>query len=314
MTAENGTPGAGRRLAVLGAGVMGSGIAALAVGHGVAVSLIDLDRRRLDEAPARIGQQVRMARLMGALPDGTDPGALATGRSLADLMTAGDAPPTAVIEAVTEDPDAKAKVLADVCSLVAPGTPIISNTSAIPIDELAAALARPADLIGTHFMNPPCLIRTVEVIRGTHTGQATLDALRALLGALRRESIVVNDAPGFVTSRLLHPMINDAVRVVAAGTASAESVDLLMQGCLGHPTGPLRTADLIGLDNLVDSLWVLHSRTGDEGCRPCDLLLELVEAGHLGRKSGRGFYEYGHECGLEYEYGSDGHEYEGEHA
>ncbi|MCQ8193172.1 3-hydroxyacyl-CoA dehydrogenase family protein [Streptomyces rugosispiralis] len=292
MAAENGTPGAGRRLAVLGAGVMGSGIAALAVGHGIAVSLIDPDRRRLAEAPAKIDHQVRMARLMGALPDEDVPGALVTGPSLADLPTAGDLAPTAVIEAVTEDAEAKAKVLAEVSALVAPGTPIISNTSSIPIDELALATARPVDLVGTHFMNPPCLIRTVEVIRGTHTGEATLDALRALLTALRREPIVVDDAPGFVTSRILHPMINDAARVVAAGTASAESVDRLMQGCLGHPTGPLRTADLIGLDNLVDSLWVLHRRTGDEGCRPCDLLLELVRAGHLGRKSGRGFYEY----------------------
>lgn len=292
MAAEYGTPGAGRRLVVLGAGVMGTGIAALAIGHGIAVSLIDLDRRRLDEVPARIDHQVRMARLMGALPDGAAPGALVTGLSLADLVTAGDAGLTAVIEAVTEDADAKAKVLAEVSALVAPGTPIISNTSSIPIDELAPATARPADLIGTHFMNPPCLIRTVEVIRGTHTGEATVDALRALLALLRRQPIVVDDAPGFVTSRILHPMINDAVRVVAAGTASAESVDRLMQECLGHPTGPLRTADLIGLDNLVDSLWVLHSRTGDEGCRPCDLLLEMVRAGHLGRKSGRGFYEY----------------------
>ncbi|MFF2729762.1 3-hydroxyacyl-CoA dehydrogenase family protein [Streptomyces sp. NPDC058008] len=292
MAAENGTPGAGQRLTVLGAGVMGSGIAALAVGHGIAVSLIDLDRRRLDEAPARIAHQVRTARLMGALPDGTEPGTLVTGLSLAGLVTADDAAPTAVIEAVTEDADAKAKVLADVSALVAPGTPVISNTSAIPIDELARAAARPADLIGTHFMNPPYLIRTVEVIRGTHTSNTTLDALRTLLTALRREAIVVDDAPGFVTSRILHPMINDAVRVVAAGTASAESVDRLMQGCLGHPTGPLRTADLIGLDNLADSLWVLYSRTGDEGCRPCDLLLEMVRDGHLGRKSGRGFYEY----------------------
>ncbi|KIF66854.1 3-hydroxyacyl-CoA dehydrogenase [Streptomyces sp. AcH 505] len=295
MAAENGTPGAGPRLVVLGAGVMGSGIAALAIGHGIAVSLVDLDRRRLDEAPAKIDHQVRTARLMGALPDEAVPGALVTGLSLADLLAAGDSAPVAVIEAVTEDADAKAKVLADVSELVAPGTPIISNTSAIPIAELALATARPVDLIGTHFMNPPYLIRTVEVIRGAETGEATLDALRALLASLGRQPIVVDDAPGFVTSRLLHPMINDAARVVAAGTASAESVDQLMQGCLGHPTGPLRTADLIGLDNLVDSLWVLHSRTGDDGCRPCDLLLELVRAGHLGRKSGRGFYAYEYE-------------------
>ncbi|MEU0133905.1 3-hydroxyacyl-CoA dehydrogenase family protein [Streptomyces sp. NPDC006296] len=292
MPAENSSPGAVHRLTVLGAGVMGSGIAALAAGHGIAVSLIDPDRRRLDEAPARIAHQIRTARLMGALPDGTGPVAVLTGPSLAGLMTADQAAPTAVIEAVTEDADAKAEVLADVSALVVPGTPIISNTSAIPIDELARAAARPADLIGTHFMNPPCLIRTVEVIRGTHTSPSTLDALRSLLTALRREAIVVDDAPGFVTSRILHPMINDAVRVVAAGTASADSVDRLMQGCLGHPTGPLRTADLIGLDNLVDSLRVLHSRTGDERSRPCDLLLEMVRNGHLGRKSGRGFYDY----------------------
>ncbi|OON80145.1 3-hydroxyacyl-CoA dehydrogenase family protein [Streptomyces tsukubensis] len=292
MADENGVSGIGRRLAVLGAGVMGSGIAALAVGHGIAVSLIDPDRHRLAEAPDAVDRQVRTARLMGALPDGARPGALVTGASPRELMTAGDGALVAVIEAVTEDADAKAEVLAEVSSLVTPGTPIVSNTSAIPIDELARAVARPGELVGTHFMNPPCLIRTVEIIRGTHTGEATLDALRALLVDLRRESVVVRDAPGFVTSRLLHPMLNDAVRVVAAGTASAESVDRLMQGCLGHPTGPLRTADLIGLDNLVDSLWVLHRRTGDEGCRPCDLLLDMVGAGHLGRKSGRGFYEY----------------------
>ncbi|WP_439678341.1 3-hydroxyacyl-CoA dehydrogenase family protein [Embleya sp. MST-111070] len=295
MAAENDTSGVGQRLAVLGAGVMGSGIAALAIGHGIAVSLIDPDRRRLDEAPARIERMVRLGRLLSALPDEIAAGVLVTGASLADVAMIHDSAPFAVIEAVTEDADAKAKVLAEVSALVPPGTTIISNTSAIPIDELARATARPADLVGTHFMNPPHLIRTVEVIRGTHTGEVAMDTLRALLAVLRREPIVVDDAPGFVTSRILHPMLNDAIRVVAAGTASAESVDRLVQGCLGHPTGPLRTADLIGLDNLVDSLWVLHSRTGDEGCRPCDLLLEMVRTGRLGRKSGRGFYTYGYE-------------------
>ena len=116
--------------------------------------------------------------------------------------------------------------------------------------------------------------------------------MRDLLALLRREAVVVKDAPGFVTSRLLHPMINTAARVLQAGTASAEDIDELMSGCLGHRTGPLRTADLIGLDNLVDSLVVLHERTGDDACRPCDLLLEKLRSGHLGRKSGRGFYVY----------------------
>ncbi|GGL09660.1 3-hydroxyacyl-CoA dehydrogenase family protein [Mangrovihabitans endophyticus] len=292
MAEDNGTPGSGQPLAVLGAGVMGSGIAALAIGHGVAVSLIDVDRARLATAAARIDHHVRTAQLLGASPAADAPGELVTGLSPDGLLTGAGAVPAAVIEAVTEDADAKAKALADAAALVPPGTPIISNTSSIPIDELARAVPRPADLIGTHFMNPPYLISTVEVIRGTHTAEATLAAVRALLTGLRREPIVVQDAPGFVTSRILHPMINDAVRVVAAGTASVPSVDRLMQGCLGHPTGPLRTADLIGLDNLVDSLWVLHRRTGDEGCRPCDLLLDMVKAGRLGRKSGRGFYDY----------------------
>jgi methoxymalonate biosynthesis protein len=141
-------------------------------------------------------------------------------------------------------------------------------------------------------MNPPYLIRTVEVIRGARTGEDTMAALGRVLAALDRQPVVVRDAPGFVTSRVLHPMINDAARVVEEGTASVEAVDALMEGCLGHPTGPLRTADLIGIDNLVDSLKVLYERTGDEGCRPCDLLLEKVRQGELGRKSGRGFYDY----------------------
>ncbi|MGC5346837.1 3-hydroxyacyl-CoA dehydrogenase family protein [Streptomyces sp. DT171] len=275
------------RLTVLGAGVMGASIATLAVGHGVPVLLVDTDRDKLAAAGDRIEHELRLARLMGALPDGAPPGELTTSASVTDAAGS-----DAVIEAITEIAELKAKVLSEVSAAVSPGTVLVSNTSAIPIDELASAAARPAEVVGTHFMNPPYLIRTVEVIRGRRTGDATMAAVRELLGVLHREPVVVNDAPGFVTSRVLHPMINDAVRVVQDGTATAEAVDTLMRGCLGHPTGPLRTADLIGLDNLVDSLWVLLDRTGDEGCRPCDLLLEKVRQGHHGRKSGRGFYVY----------------------
>lgn len=274
-------------IAVLGAGVMGVGITTLLNGHGLPVRLVDTDQDKLTQAPGRIGQELRMAQLMGALP---------AERPRGELTTHGDLSPVRgarlVIEAITEDAALKNKVLAEVSALVVPGTPLVSNTSSIPVDELADAVDRPADLIGTHFMNPPALIGTTEVIQGVRTGQATLDAVRGLLGEIGRKPVVVRDAPGFVTSRLLHPMINDAARVVEEGTASAEDVDALMQGCLGHPTGPLRTADLIGIDNLVDSLWVLLKRTGDESCRPCDLLLAKVADGHHGRKSGRGFYEY----------------------
>ena len=274
------------RLAVVGGGVMGVGISTLALIRGLPVLLVDVDEQVLGRARTRIDGELRMAQLMGKL-GGDAAGTLTTTTSLGDAAGA-----TVVIEATTEDTGIKAKVLSEVSALVRPGTPLVSNTSSIPIDELAGFAERPQDVVGTHFMNPPYLIRTVEVIRGARTADATMTALLAALAALGQDPVVVKDSPGFVTSRVLHPMINNAARVVQEGTASVEDVDTLMQNCLGHKTGPLRTADLIGIDNLVDSLQVLFERTGDEGCRPCDLLLEKVRLGHHGRKSGRGFYEY----------------------
>ncbi|MBO8191105.1 3-hydroxyacyl-CoA dehydrogenase family protein [Streptomyces oryzae] len=276
------------RLMVLGAGVMGVGIATLGIGSGLPVTLVDVDEGKLGQARRQIRRELKLARLMGALPEGTAPGELTTTTSAKEGAAA-----TAVIEAVTELAEVKAAVLAEVSALVAPGTPVVSNTSSIPIDELADAVARPEDFIGTHFMNPPCLIPTVEVIRGKRTGDAVEATLTSVLAELGRTALVVADNPGFVTSRVLHPMLNDAIRVVREGTAPPETVDALFEGCLGHRTGPLRTADLIGLDNLADSLRVLYERTGDEGCKPDQLLLDKVQAGHFGRKTGRGFYDYG---------------------
>jgi methoxymalonate biosynthesis protein len=277
-------------LVVLGAGVMGTGIATLALVHGTPVTLVDTSAETLAAAKPIIAKGRRMAQLMGAAREGVKPGELTTTVNLADALAG---PVLAVIEAITEDAALKAKVLGQVCAAVKPGTPLVTNTSSIPIDELADAVTRPEDLLGVHFMNPSYLISTVELARGRRTGEATELAAVQVLESLRRTVIVVRDAPGFVTSRLLHPMINNAARVVQEGTATVSEVDELMHGCLGHPTGPLRTADLIGIDNLVDSLRVLHERTGDESCRPCDLLLSKVRDGHFGRKTGRGFYEYG---------------------
>ncbi|MFI9503684.1 3-hydroxyacyl-CoA dehydrogenase family protein [Nocardia sp. NPDC052566] len=274
-------------IAVVGGGVMGVGIATLALVRGLPVVVVDVDDDRLTTARARISAEVRMAQLMGKLADDVAPGALTTTTALADLAEA-----SIVIEATTEDLAVKAKVLEELSAVVRPGTPLVSNTSSIPIDELADFARRPQDVVGTHFMNPPYLIRTVEVIRGARTDGHAMVELERHLVALGQQSVVVRDTPGFVTSRVLHPMINTAARVVQQGTARADEVDALMENCLGHRTGPLRTADLIGIDNLVDSLRVLHERTGDESCRPCDLLLEKVRLGHHGRKSGRGFYEY----------------------
>ncbi|MEU4586718.1 3-hydroxyacyl-CoA dehydrogenase family protein [Kitasatospora aureofaciens] len=274
-------------IAIVGAGVMGTGISTLVVGAGLPVVLVDVDQGVLERATTAIANGLRHAQLTGVLPPGRTPGELRTTLSLSDVAAA-----DVVIEAVTELPDQKAQVLSAVSALVRPATPLISNTSGIPIDEMAAWVKNPDDLIGTHFMNPAYLISMVEVIRGPQTADRTVESVLSLLTRIGRRAVVVHDAPGFVTSRLLHPMINDAAQVVRAGTATVEDVDTLMQGCLGHPTGPLRTADLIGIDNLVDALEALYARTGDERCRPSELLLEKVRRGELGRKSGRGFYNY----------------------
>jgi methoxymalonate biosynthesis protein len=278
---------AGYRLAVVGAGVMGTNITALAVGHGVPVVLVDVNEAVLSRAREAVRLKLRHAQLMGALP-GCPHGELVTSVSLGDVSEA-----TAVIEAVTEVASVKAEVLAEVSAAVRPGTLLISNTSCIPIDELASSVLRPGELAGVHFMNPAYLIKPVEVIRGPRTEDRTLEMVAGLLECLGRSGLVVHDGTGFVINRLLHPLINAAAMVVAEGIAPAEIVDGLLEGCLGHSTGPLRTADLIGLDNLVDSLNVLYERTGEDTCRPCGLLLEKVRAGDLGRKSGQGFYDYG---------------------
>lgn len=280
-------PSPQHRLAILGAGVMGTAIATLAVGRGLSVTLIDTDPDKAEQASGSVRQQLRLAQLMGKLPRTETTGEL-TVASTVDVTDA-----TTVIEAVTERAELKAKVLAEVSAAVEPGTLLVSNTSAIPVDELAGATARPADLLGIHFMNPPYLIRTVEVIRGPRTGDAALAAADDLLATLEMTPVVVGDGPGFVINRILQRMINEAARVVEDDLATPEQVDELFRGCLGHQTGPLATADLIGLDNVVDSLRVLHERTGDEGYRPAASLEAKVTAGEHGRKTGQGFFEHG---------------------
>jgi methoxymalonate biosynthesis protein len=274
-------------LVVVGAGTMGTGIATLALAHGLPVVLVDVDPAALERAAGGVTRQLRLARMLGHLPAPDRGGTLHTTTSLHAAVGG-----SAVVEAISERPAEKAKVLAEVSGIVRPGTPVISNTSAIPIDELAGHVTRPADVVGAHFMNPPYLIRTVELIRGPRTSEAALAAVKALLTALDRQFVLVGDGPGFVVNRILQRMINESARVVEEGLASAASVDALFSDCLGHKTGPLATADLIGLDNVVDSLQVLHDRTGDAGYRPCGLLLAKVRQGDLGRKTGRGIYEY----------------------
>jgi methoxymalonate biosynthesis protein len=276
------------RLGIVGAGVMGTNITTLAIGFGVPVVLIDVSDDVLATARKTIRQKIRHAQLLGTLPADRAQGELLTSTSLDDVADS-----TTIIEAVVEIPEAKQKVLSAASAIVAPGTTLISNTSCISIDEMAAWVARPDELVGVHFMNPSYMIKMVEVIKGTQSSEATLERVTGLLADLGRESLVINDSTGFVINRLLHPLINTAAMLVDEGVASAEVVDGLLEGCLGHSTGPLRTGDLIGLDNLVDSLWVLYNARGDESCKPCEGLLQKVREGNLGRKSGCGYYDYG---------------------
>ncbi|MGV9362478.1 3-hydroxyacyl-CoA dehydrogenase family protein [Amycolatopsis sp. NPDC003731] len=277
----------GERLAVLGAGVMGTAIATLAAGHGLPVTVVDVDPARLEAVEADIRGQLRLAQLMGKLPTDVAAGAITPADSIAAVAEA-----DVVIESITERPELKAKVLAEVSAVVRPGALLVSNTSAIPIDELAASVTHPGRLVGIHFMNPPYLIRAVELIRGPRSTDTAMAAATALLDRLGREPVVVGDGPGFVINRILQRTINEAARIVEEGIATPEAVDAAFTGCLGHTTGPLATADLIGLDNVVDSLRVLHERTGDAGYEPCALLLRKVADGDFGRKTGQGFHRH----------------------
>ncbi|WP_306215207.1 3-hydroxyacyl-CoA dehydrogenase family protein, partial [Actinoplanes sp. RD1] len=258
------------QVTVLGAGVMGTAIAALATGHGLDVVLVDVEQAALDAARTEVPRQRRLAQLMGALtPEHV--GDLTTTRELAAAAGTG-----VVIEAVTELPEVKAKVLAEVSAAAGPDALIVSNTSAIPIDELAGSVEHPERVVGIHFMNPPYLIRTVELIRGPRSAESAVRRAAELLATLGREPVVVGDGPGFVINRILQRMINEASRIVDEGLATPEAVDAVFTGCLGHRSGPLTTGDLIGLDNVVDSLRVLQERTGDAGYAPSDLLLRKV--------------------------------------
>ena len=274
------------RLAVIGAGTMGTGITTLATSYGIPVVLLDVSAQALESAEAAVRGQRRLAQMMGSLPADEVPGELRVTTSVDGI---GDS--TAVIETVIERAEVKEKVLSE-ASAAAPEAVLISNTSAIPIGEQASALAQPERLVGVHFMNPPYLIRAVEVIRGPQTGDQALADARGLLDALGLRQVLVGDGPGFVINRILQRSINEAARIVADGVATPQAVDDAFRECLGHPSGPLATADLIGIDNVVDTLRVLYARTQDAGYVPCDLLLEKVSANHLGRKTGQGFFEY----------------------
>lgn len=277
------------RVAVVGAGTMGNGIAHVFAQHGHTVAMIDVESSALERARQTISANLERQVKKGTL---TAEQRTATLERL-QPSTSYDAAREAgiVVEAVPESRDLKLAILRAVDAL-GTDTIIASNTSSISITELAAAVSRPERFIGMHFMNPVPVMQLVEVIRGLQTSDDTMHAVVELTRGLGKTPVEVNDYPGFVSNRVLMPMINEAVFCLMEGVAEAEAIDAVMKLGMNHPMGPLALADLIGLDTCLAILEVLHRDLGDDRYRPCPLLRKYVAAGWLGRKSGRGFHRY----------------------
>ncbi|HET7170922.1 MAG TPA: 3-hydroxyacyl-CoA dehydrogenase NAD-binding domain-containing protein [Gaiellales bacterium] len=273
---------------VVGAGQMGSGIAQVAAVAGYDVRLVDVAPNQLEQA--RSGIEASLARLVekGRVEPGDAEAAL--GR----IETASEpGPADLAIEAATEDVDLKLRIFRDLDAAAGDGAVLASNTSSIPITRLAAATSRPDRVVGMHFMNPVPLMPLVELIRGLETSDEAAGIVRAAAERMGKTVAESRDYPGFIANRILLPMINEAVYCLMEGVGNRESIDTVMKLGMSHPLGPLQLADLIGLDTCLAIMEVLHDGLGDSKYRPCPLLRSYVEAGRLGRKSGRGFYEYG---------------------
>jgi 3-hydroxybutyryl-CoA dehydrogenase len=280
------------KIGVIGAGVMGVGVAQDLAQHGRQVVLIDLDDDKLARARQEIRANLRLQGLLGQQAPGE--GSAAVLARIA-FTTAYDSLAEAdfVIENVIEKWPVKQQVYRRLDAVCPPPCVFGANTSAISITRLGGATRRPDRVIGMHFMNPVPLKPVVEVIRGFHTSQETLDRARELLALMGKEGIVVNDMPGFASNRVLMLTINEAIFVVQDQVAPHEDVDRIFKTCFGHKMGPLETGDLIGLDTILYSLEVLYESYNDDKYRPCPLLRKMVDAGLHGRKTGRGFYDYG---------------------